>query len=94
MYKIGLNILNILEMVHDSGYVFNDLKFENILLGDCDMVPDEWTANQLKHNLSNEQLVLTDFGLASRWKDKETGEHLPKEGLKYFGGNMYFASAN
>lgn len=54
MYKIGLNILNILEMVHDSGYVFNDLKFENILLGDCDMVPDEWTANQLKHNLSKE----------------------------------------
>ena len=54
MYKIGLNILNILELVHDSGYVFNDLKFENILLGNSDMVPDEWSSDQFKHNLSNQ----------------------------------------
>jgi len=64
MYQIGLNILNTLELVHDSGYVFNDLKFENILLGDCDNVPDEWTSNQLKDNFLKEKLVLTDFGLA------------------------------
>lgn len=51
MFQIGLNILNILELVHDSGYVYNDLKFENILLGNCQSVPDEKTADTTKDNL-------------------------------------------
>ena len=31
--SITLSILNILEQVHKSGYVFNDLKLENVLIG-------------------------------------------------------------
>ena len=33
IFQIGLSVLNILELVHDSGLVFNDLKPDNILVG-------------------------------------------------------------
>ena len=78
MYQIGLNVLNILELVHDSGYVFNDLKLENILLGNSYDVPDEMSSDFLNDAIQKGQLVLTDFGLASLWKDKEMGDHLPQ----------------
>ena len=38
--------------------------------------------------------MLTDFGLASRWQDKDTGEHMPQKELPSFGGNLYFGSVN
>ena len=33
IYQIGLSLLNILEVIHNSGLVFNDLKPDNILIG-------------------------------------------------------------
>ena len=73
--------------------MYNDLKFENILLGNGQAVPDEWTDSG-NNSFLKAQIVLTDFGLASRWKDKETGEHIPKCELPTFGGNLYFGSVN
>lgn len=40
------------------------------------------------------KLVLTDFGLATRWKDSKTGKHIKQSELSCFGGNLYFASVN
>lgn len=32
--QVGIQLLDILEQVHRAGYVYNDLKFDNILVGD------------------------------------------------------------
>lgn len=32
--QIGIQLVNILQTIHDYGYVFNDLKPDNILIGD------------------------------------------------------------
>lgn len=37
-------------------------------------------------------IYLIDFGFASEYIDKETGECLPKKAMKSFFGNIWFAS--
>ena len=32
VFEIGLKIIDILEAIHESGYVYNDLKLQNIML--------------------------------------------------------------
>jgi serine/threonine protein kinase len=64
--------------LHSLGYVHNDLKLENILIGSKDP----------------ERLYLIDFGLTQRFTDPETGQHAEKMYIKKFSGNFLFASLN
>ena len=32
--QLGIRVINILEAVHEAGYVYNDIKLDNILIGD------------------------------------------------------------
>ena len=32
MYSFGIQILNILEKIHEVGFIYNDLKLDNLLL--------------------------------------------------------------
>ena len=55
-------ILDQLKQVHDSGYVYNDLKSDNLLLN---------------FNCKDLDLInLIDFGFATKFEDKD-GQHLP-----------------
>ena len=38
IFNLGLQILNILELIHNSGIVYNDLKPDNILAGYGDQI--------------------------------------------------------
>jgi serine/threonine protein kinase len=60
------------------GYVHNDLKLENVLVG---------------HSDSN-TIYLIDFGLCQRYLIEGTKEHIEKKYLGVFSGNMQFASIN
>ena len=33
VYSLGIKILTLLECVHETGYVFNDLKLDNLMVG-------------------------------------------------------------
>lgn len=33
--KIGMRILEQLRLIHESGFTYNDLKLDNILVGEC-----------------------------------------------------------
>lgn len=59
-------------------YLHNDVKSENILVG----------------HENTDLVYLIDFGLATRFLDPETGEHIPEEILRKFNGNFMFASKN
>ena len=57
-------------MIHDAGYTFNDLKLDNVLVGDAKELPD------YQHSLHKIRII--DFGLAKRWA-QPNGEHIKKE---------------
>ena len=61
---IGIQLINLLEQFHSTGYVYNDLKPDNICIGDYKSI------NTLH------KLRLIDFGLATPYLklDPETNE--------------------
>lgn len=65
-------------MIHKSGYVYNDLKLDNCVVGDM-----------IEPLSSSECLVdirIIDFGLAKKYVDKN-GNHLEEEKTATFEGN-------
>lgn len=73
-------LLEIIERIHSSGYTYNDLKLDNIIVGDSDFSD---------HSLH--QLRLVDFGFAERYR-KKNGELKDQKDISFFRGNMVFAS--
>jgi serine/threonine protein kinase len=78
--QLGVRLLEIIEQIHDSGYTYNDLKLDNILVGD-----QHATVGSLH------QIRLVDFGFAERFRSPDGG-HFDQQELQVFRGNMIFAS--
>ena len=75
--QIGIQIIDILEKLHSLGYVYNDMKGNNICVG----MHGEQSPGLLK---------LIDFGLCTRYLDSK-GDHIKLTTTK-FKGNPLFAS--
>ncbi|KAL8036809.1 hypothetical protein ABFX02_11G000500 [Erythranthe guttata] len=60
---IAVEAISILEKLHMKGFVHGDVKPENFLLGQPGSVDEK-------------KLFLIDLGLASRWKDAPSGQHV------------------
>ncbi|KAM1060341.1 hypothetical protein TB1_024265 [Malus domestica] len=60
---IAIEAISILEKMHSRGYVHGDVKPENFLLGPPG-TPDE------------KKLYLVDLGLATRWRESTSGQHV------------------
>jgi serine/threonine protein kinase len=80
--ELGLKLLDIIEMIHNAGYTYNDMKLDNILVGDHTM--SEKTMHQIR---------LIDFGFAARFLDKNR-VHIAEEEVDVFRSNMIFATVN
>ena len=63
---LGLGVLDILEKLHRAGYVYNDIKMENLYVGQGEHIKpfDEST-----NSLENCQIHLIDFGLCEKYYD-------------------------
>ena len=68
------------------GYVYNDLKPDNILVGNC---PTLWKTKDPQ----NHMLRLIDFGLITPYK-MANGKHIEYKTPDKFKGSMLFASKN
>jgi serine/threonine protein kinase len=79
--EIGIQLIEALQILHKAGYVHNDLKLDNILVGDRD--------SSFK---SLSEIKLIDLGFNTRYVTRK-GEHITEE-LKYSKGNIAFASKN
>ena len=88
---IGLSTLAMLQQIHSAGYVYNDLKLDNILVGFRDKIPSTQTS---KDALKTCSLHLVDFGYATRYISRRTGQHIEKSDVSNFRGNMIFGSVN
>jgi len=75
--SLGLQMLNRIETIHSLHIIHRDIKPENFLIGKKDKIST---------------IYLCDFGLAKRFRDKKTGNHIPYNTKKHFAGTPYFAS--
>ena len=75
-------MIEIYRKVHDAGLTYNDLKLDNILIG------DEKNIYSSLH-----QVKLCDFGFAGYFR-KSNGEHKDPKSTDRFKSNMLFASVN
>ncbi|GAA0166596.1 non-receptor serine/threonine protein kinase [Lithospermum erythrorhizon] len=79
---IAVESISILEKLHLKGFVHGDVKPENFLLGQPGS-PDE------------KKLYLIDLGLASKWKDASSGQHIEYDQRPdIFRGTIRYASVH
>ena len=76
-----MQVLDLLKCVHKSGFVYNDLKIDNIMIG---MSRSTEVSSDIK---------LIDFGLAKPYLDPD-GKHIEREKVDKFAGNFLFSSPN
>jgi len=65
--QVGINLIHLFEKLHEMGWIYNDLKLENILVGD-----KESSSGSL------DKITLIDFGLCTSYLD-DSGCHLKDE---------------
>ena len=88
--QIAMQLTDLLKDFHSCGYIYNDLKPENICVGDHVRNYRDF------HDLNLHELKLIDFGLSSSYLEKNAkGEKIHiKKGYKQFQGNIAFSSYN
>lgn len=64
VYDLGLKILDILEAIHESGLVYNDLKLDNILIDYGEEV-SEFDPTATESCFKGISIRLVDFGFAT-----------------------------
>ena len=70
-------------MIHETGYTFNDIKLDNILVGYPTSLSD--------HKEFLHKIKIIDFGLAIKYIN-EDGNHIEASKERFFQGNLIFAS--
>lgn len=79
MVSIGIQLFNLIESFHASGYIHCDIKPDNIMIGDFRI--DRESMNKM---------YLIDYGIAQKYlKDKE---HIIFKENVTFRGNILFSS--
>ena len=76
---LGIQMLTRIEFIHEKGFIHRDIKPENFVIG----------LNE-KSNIVH----IIDFGLSKRYKDKNTGQHIPYRENRHLVGTVRYASIN
>jgi casein kinase 1 alpha len=71
-----------LKIIHRAGYLYLDIKLNNILVGEADELDVVSSLNKVR---------LIDFGLSRKYLDP-VGQHIPNKVERVFKGNIVFSS--
>ena len=76
---LTIQILTRIEYIHEKGFLHRDIKPENFVIG---------------LNEKSNMVYLIDYGLSKRYKDKNSGQHIPYRENKQLVGTVRYASIN
>lgn len=76
---IGIQMLQRIEFIHEKGFIHRDIKPENFVVG---------------LNDKSNTVYTIDYGLSKRYKDKNTGQHIPYRENRHLIGTARYASLN
>jgi serine/threonine protein kinase len=81
--KIGIELINKIEMLHKTGYLHCDIKPDNLMVD-----------NKYNHNNTKTKIYLIDFGLGKEFQIN--GQHIKNDKMLSIKdqGNEWFASVN
>jgi serine/threonine protein kinase len=79
IYLLGLQLIQRIELIHEKGFIHRDIKPENFVIG---------------LNDKSNTVYIIDFGLARRYKDKNTGQHIPYRENRHLVGTARYAGIN
>ena len=95
IYYLGLALLQTFEQIHLAGYIYNDLKTDNIMINYGNKIKKFETG---VNAFADCTINLVDFGFATKYltRDSQTGRkcHVVKKLDDMFRGNLMFASSN
>ena len=92
IYSLGIQLLNIHQQVHSAGFVFNDLKLDNLML---DFDSNEKLLLESNDDIFEDYNVnIIDFGYATSYLKQDGQSHIKKKVLDFFRGNIMFSSMN
>ena len=77
MINIGIQLITRLEQIHRKGFVHRDIKANNFMIGKGE---------------KTKTVYVIDFGLAKRYKDSKTNQHIAEKGGKSLVGTARYAS--
>lgn len=88
--SLGIQLINILESIHQAGYVYNDLKLDNLML---DYGIDSKYLQTTNDNIFDDHKVnIIGFDFISTYIDEKTQLHHKKKKSDIFQGSMLFSS--
>lgn len=82
IYVLGCKVLDALEIIHNAGYVYNDLSLDKILVGHNQTVTCDQTNNNTANSFERITFHLVDFSHLSKYTNRSTGGHLKQEKVK------------
>ncbi|KAF9888264.1 serine/threonine protein kinase [Aspergillus nanangensis] len=77
LLRLADQLITRMKYIHDKGFVHRDLQPENFMMG-------TWKRSSQVH--------ITDFGLATRYRDPETGGQIPDGGPEHITGTLRHGS--
>ena len=82
--------MNILERIHRAGFIYNDLKLDNLLLdADVDIQSLLMTDKDFFETVN---VNIIDYGFVTRYVDDGFKKHVSKKEVDVFRGNILFSS--
>lgn len=96
IYSLGMQLVTIMEQIHSTGFVYNDLQLDNLMMDyDCNIDYFSLVSKDPTESIFDMYNVnIIDFGFATPYIDSKTKQHIKKEEVEYYRGNFLFSSIN
>ena len=90
--SLGIQLVNVLEIIHEAGFVYNNLNLDCVNFdNDIDVSMLNITEDDIFHT---HNINIVNYDLATPYLNNTTKEHISKESVDTFRGNIVFSSLN